>query len=72
MPIIDGHKLIRCGAAKFNVGTDLTKAKIDAIFNYISEHRHEYLPEQINPLAKQAVKARAMEWMDRLDSSGRG
>lgn len=65
------RNLISSGASKFNVGTDLKKAKIDAIFTYIAENRFEYLPEKINPLAKQAVKSKAMEWMDRLGSANR-
>ena len=71
IPAPSVRKLVACGVVKFNVGTDLKKAKIDAAAAYVCDHRGEYLPEQINPQLKKAVKGMTESWLDRLDASGR-
>lgn len=65
------EKLIGLGGSKFNVSTDLKRTLIDAVYNYISEHREEYNPGKVDVAVKDAIRAKVFDWMDMLGSAGK-
>jgi len=65
------REIVSRGVAKYNVSTDLKRALIETTYSYISEHRHEYLPERIDPEVKAAVIERVEHWMELLGCAGK-
>jgi ketose-bisphosphate aldolase len=64
-------KLIECGGAKFNVSTELKRAMIDRIYDYLSEHRDEYNPGKIDIQIKDVIRSVVARWIDNLGSAGK-
>jgi tagatose 1,6-diphosphate aldolase GatY/KbaY len=64
-------KLIECGGAKFNVSTELKRAMIDRVYDYVSEHREEYDPGKVDIQIKDVIRTVVARWIDNLGSAGR-
>ena len=62
-------KLISLGGAKFNVSTDLKHTLIDTTYDYISQHRSEYNPGNIDLAVKTAIMKKIEYWIDLLGSA---
>ncbi|MDO4569561.1 MAG: class II fructose-bisphosphate aldolase [Planctomycetia bacterium] len=65
------RELVRAGAAKFNVSTQIKQTYIDALATYIESHRREYHPLKMLEFAKESLVAMLGGYMDILSSSGR-
>jgi len=65
------HRLIDMGCSKFNISTDIQRALINTTYDYIFEHREEYVPGNIHSAVKDAVRKKAMGWIDILGSAGK-
>lgn len=64
-------KLLKAGGSKFNVSTELKHTIIDAAFDYISAHRDEYNPGNLDIAVKDAVCKVVGHWIDILGSAGK-
>ena len=64
-------KLIRCGGAKYNVSTDLKHTLIDAQHAYLTRHRDQYNPGELDAAARTAVSERIGFWISLFGSAGR-
>jgi len=64
-------RLIAMGGSKFNVSTDLKRTWINAVYEYITAHREEYDPGKLDKHAKNAMKAKVLEWITMLGSAGK-
>lgn len=65
-------RLIDLGGAKYNVSTELKHKKIDAVFEYISNHREEYDPVKIDKEERKVIKACIENWINLLGSAAKG
>lgn len=65
------QELVRAGAAKMNVSTQIKQTLIDGLFGYIETHRTEYNPIKLLDHTRKGLVAMIGEYMDVLGSSGR-
>lgn len=63
-------KLVSLGGAKFNVSTDLKHTWINAIHDYLGEHKSDYNTGKLDSVAKDAIREKIKEWITLLGSSG--
>jgi tagatose 1,6-diphosphate aldolase GatY/KbaY len=64
-------RLVSLGGAKYNVSTDLKHTLIDTTYRYITDHREEYNPGNIDKSVKEAIKERIKYWIGLLGSADR-
>ena len=64
-------QLVKAGAAKFNVSTELKHALIDASSRYLDEFRSSYDPGALDKAVQSAVKKVVFSWIDLLGSAGK-
>ena len=64
-------RLVSLGGAKYNVSTDLKHTLIDTTYRYITDHREEYNPGNIDKSVKGAIKERINYWIGLLGSADR-
>jgi tagatose 1,6-diphosphate aldolase GatY/KbaY len=64
-------RLLEAGGAKFNVSTELKHTLIDTTFNYISAHRDEYNPGNLDAAIKDAIRTVVGHWIDLLGCAGK-
>jgi ketose-bisphosphate aldolase len=65
-------ELVRAGAAKMNVSTQIKQTYIDGLYHYIEGHRTEYNPIKLLDHARKELVKMIAEYMDVLGSSGKG
>ena len=65
------QELVRAGAAKFNVSTQLKQTYIDSLYEYISARRTEYHPLKLLNQSKAALAAMIGNYMELLGSAGK-
>ena len=58
------ERLISSGGSKVNVSTELKHSMIDAIYQYITDHREEYDPGKIDQAFKEAIKKTVFNWIE--------
>jgi tagatose 1,6-diphosphate aldolase GatY/KbaY len=63
------RRLIDLGCSKFNISTDIQRSLIDTTYDYISQHRDEYDPGKLHATVRDAVRNKAMGWIDILGSA---
>lgn len=64
-------KLVSLGGSKFNVSTDLKHTWINAIDDYLSEHKSDYNTGKLDSVAKDAIRNKIKEWITLLGSTGK-
>lgn len=65
------ERLISSGGSKVNVSTELKHSMIDAIYQYITDHREEYDPGKIDQAFKEAIKKTVFNWIEWFGCSGK-
>ena len=65
------ERLISSGGSKVNVSTELKHSMIDAIYQYITDHREEYDPGKIDQAVKEAIKKTVFNWIEWFGCSGK-
>jgi fructose/tagatose bisphosphate aldolase len=65
-------ELVRAGAAKMNVSTQIKQTYIDGLYHYVEGHRTEYNPIKLLDHARKELVKMIAEYMDVLGSSGKG
>jgi len=65
------RKLVSLGGSKFNVSTDLKHTWINAIDDYLHEHKTDYNTAKLDSAAKDAIRGKIKDWIDLLGSSGK-
>lgn len=65
------RELVRAGAAKMNVSTQIKQTYIDGLFQYIEGHRTEYNPLKVLDHARRELVKMIAEYMDVLGSTGK-
>lgn len=65
------RELVRAGAAKMNVSTQLKQTYIDSLYGYIESHRTEYNPIKLLDQARKDLLAMIGEYMQVLGSAGK-
>lgn len=71
LPFEAVRELVRAGAAKMNVSTQIKQTYIDALHGYISDHRAEYNPIKLLDHARRELVKMIAQYMDVLGSSGK-
>jgi len=65
------RELVRAGAAKMNVSTQIKQTYIDGLFGYIEGHRTEYNPIKLLDHARRELVAMIGQYMQVLGSTGK-
>jgi tagatose 1,6-diphosphate aldolase GatY/KbaY len=65
------ERLISSGGSKVNVSTELKHSMINAIYQYITDHREEYDPGKIDQAVKEAIKKTVFNWIEWFGCSGK-
>ena len=65
------RELVRAGAAKMNVSTQIKQTYIDSLYDYTAAHRTEYNPIKLLDHARKELVKMIGEYMDVLGSSGK-
>ena len=65
------RKLVSLGGSKFNVSTDLKHTWINAISDYLSEHKQSYNTSKMDVVAKDAIRDKITTWIKLLESDGK-
>ncbi len=65
------RQLVRAGAAKMNVSTQIKQTMIDSLHEYIESHRTEYNPIKLLEHARGRLIAMIGEYMEVLGSAGK-
>jgi fructose-bisphosphate aldolase, class II len=65
------RELVRAGAAKMNVSTQIKQTYIDALYGYTEAHRTEYNPIKLLDHARKELVKMIGEYMQVLGSAGR-
>lgn len=65
------RELVRAGAAKMNVSTQIKQTYIDALYGYIEGHRTEYNPIKLLDHARKELVKMVGEYMQVLGSAGK-
>lgn len=65
------RELVRAGAAKMNVSTQIKQTYIDGLYNYIHAHRAEYNPIKVLDSARAELVKMVAEYMTVLGSAGK-
>ena len=65
------RELVRAGAAKMNVSTQIKQTYIDGLYGYIEGHRTEYNPIKLLDHARKQLVAMIAEYMQVLGSAGK-
>lgn len=65
------RELVRAGAAKMNVSTQIKQTYLDALYGYIEAHRNEYNPIKLLDHARKELVKMIGQYMQVLGSAGR-
>lgn len=65
------RELVRAGAAKMNVSTQIKQTYIDSLHGYVEAHRDEYNPIKLLDHARKELVKMVAEYMQVLGSSGK-
>ena len=65
------RELVRAGAAKMNVSTQIKQTYIDGLYQYIDSHRTEYNPIKLLDHARRELVQMIAEYMEVLGSAGK-
>jgi fructose-bisphosphate aldolase class II len=65
------RQLVRAGAAKMNVSTQVKQTLIDGLYDYIHTHRTEYNPIKLLDHTRNGLVAMIGEYMEVLGSAGK-
>ena len=65
------QELVRAGAAKMNVSTQIKQTYIDGLYGYIEAHRTEYKPLKLLDHAREELVKMIAEYMTVLGSAGK-
>jgi len=71
LPLDVVRELVRAGAAKMNVSTQIKQTYIDGLHGYIEAHRTEYNPIKLLDHARRELVAMIGEYMQVLGSAGK-
>ena len=65
------RQLVELGGSKFNVSTELKHCLLDTTFEYLSAHRDDYDPGNLDLAVASAIGGVIEKWMDLLGCAGK-